>query len=126
MVESTLQSFANYSVITLRGSVTPMDLVESLSENAASLKSPNLVWDFLDAEILVSSPQDFKDVARAVDEILAGLFGSRRRTAFVTRSELRGTTLAIYITVATRENVASDYRLFKTLPEAVEWVTQSH
>ena len=123
-IERTIDGSNTRTIITVRGTVAPDDVISALDAFYGSVGTPHLVWDFSNADLAMSEAERLPlALSRIIER--AKSYAHRReggRTAIVLPDVVGFGIGRMYEIMSEVKSHSIAHGVFKSLDEAVKWL----
>ena len=110
------------TVMKVSGEVTVDDLIAAIRQYYDKSLTGNLLWDFLDATIGLMSTEDFNAIAETAAVRIDG--SKQGKTALVAGTNFNMGLGVMYRAMANMAGIAHEYKIFRNMADAVEWLNR--
>ena len=110
-------------LISVKGPLTSQEIISVVERVYPNLETPFIIWDLTDSSISSISVQEFQQIAGAAKRVMSPKRKSGK-TAYISREDLTFGMTCMYTAYASLADVPIAYSVFRTMPEALQWLAE--
>ena len=109
-------------IITVTGKLTAEDVISVINEYYPNGIVQDVIWNLTDGSMSLISKQGFQNIASAALTSLKGGARQGGKTVYVGLADVEYGLLRMYSAIAEMAGIPIEYRVFRTLEEARNWL----
>ena len=124
MPASDITTNGDLLIVTVKGQLTAEDVISVINEYYPNGIVKNVIWDLTNGSLSLISKHGFRNIASAALTSLKDGARQGGKTVYVGLADVEYGLLRMYSVIAEMAGVPIEYKVFRKLEEAHNWIKQ--